>query len=381
MEHRIRISNGSDLKIYFNFKDKSFDIGGSDCDVYSYVDLKRILTLCGINIDEPSLYNHYVNTFRIAGIDLQHYGETCAIHKNSLDRIYHDRIEILKNEYKNLKNSNLFVNAKNYYDHYGKTQYDLLYKMENIDILSGDKSYRFSYSDTRTGRLKCRSTNSRKNLYTMNLLERNRIRPKNKDYVLLYMDYVAAQFRLYLRLNNKDNLYQFYDPYDKIADIIGIDRHYTKLICLKFLFGRKFLNNKLINKISFIANGEQKFDNCYIGNYIYNYYGRPICITSEDHNIILVNVLQSLERDTLLNSMVAINNFISNNNLNSYLLFPFHDACGIALHKDEITHIPKIRNLFEESKICPMYSRMFVGNNMGNLKLVKDKRNEAICSG
>jgi len=330
-------------------------------------------------VDDKSYFN-IMKTYHTVGIDKSKFKEYQLIESHIYRKLVEYRLESMWGFYNKNKNSNLFKNTIEYYSNYGQKQYMMLRELETKPIYTTHGESFLKFKDTRTGRL-ASSEVSDLNIYNMSNDDRKTIISKS-GYVIVQFDYVACQMRLYLALSD-NKLAECYDPYIKIAKDLNIDRHDAKLYSFKMLFSKyknkdiKKLNQNCQCYLSDVFCKKLYGDNNVIGSYTYDTYQRPILITSQSDSVITNNILQCTERNALLNSLCAVNDYIKSNNVNARILFSFYDAGILMISEKELLHIKNIRKIFEQSKLCNMYSKISVGHNYGEMKEIKDSRNGA----
>jgi DNA polymerase I-like protein with 3'-5' exonuclease and polymerase domains len=347
---------------------------GSD-DYLKKCDLLVIAKICNKDRDfDNKLYHNTIKTYKFVDIDPSRFDEYRLFEPHIYEEIVKNRLDMMNDFWRANKNSNLFVKALEYYKKYGKRQYDFLKKLELQPIDTAKGPVFLKFKDTRTGRL-ASDENSELNIYNMPLRDRNKIIVKSGHFILQF-DFIACQMRIYFAIVGHE-LAKYYDPYAKISKDIGIHRQDAKLYSFKMLFGdmggkiRRLTKEQNTYFVNMFSKKIYDDNSCSIGSYIYDTFGRPVLITSQSKSVVMNNLMQCEERNTLMNSMCEVDDYLKSNNVDAKILFPFHDAMVMSISQKDLIHIKKIRNVFEQSK---MFSKISIGKNFGEMKEIVDKR-------
>jgi hypothetical protein len=350
----------------------------SGSDYLKKFDLSVIAKICNKERDfDSKTYHNTIKTYRFVDIDQSKYDEHKLFEPHIYEQIVKYRLDMMNDFWRAYKNNNLFIKALKYYQDYGKKQYDLLRRLELQPINTTKGVSYLKFKDTRTGRL-ASSEDSEINIYNMSIADRYKIVAK-PGHFLFQFDFVACQMRIYFLLT-KHELGLQYDPYTKMSKDMNIHRQDAKLYSFKSLFGGKYSRIKRLSDsqneylANIFKNKIYKLNDCSIGSYIYNAFGRPVLVTSQSISVIMNNLMQCEERDLLMNSIVRVDEFIKSKNLETRILFPFHDASILSIPQNELCYIKEIRNIIEESKLGNMFSKISFGKNFGEMRAIADKR-------
>ena len=322
-------------------------------------------------IDEPFLFNNnklsaHLKSFSESHIDVSLFELYQLLEDSLFDSLMKEKLKCMFSWYETHKETDVFEKAQKYFQEYGNKQYFVLNEIQKSKIfLDNERRFiRVKYNDTRTGRLSC---DGEINLFTLKNEKRSLIIAP-KDYVLVKFDFIACQVRLFFYLLGKKDFYECIDPYEKIADILKCSRELAKSCSVKMIFGSS--KNALLKTISV---GQYKklqeiFDKKIpldeSSGFLFNFFGRPVKISSHNQNVLINNVLQSMERDVLLNATYNVNKLIKDQKTSANIYFTFHDALCIIIQKRELPRLDEIKEKFETSwSYCKMYSKEKIGQN------------------
>lgn len=220
--------------------------------------------------------------------------------------------------------------------------------------LKGSNPYLKFSPFTKTGRL--RTVSPFFPLYSLEKSLRIDILPKN-DYIL-EIDFNAAELRIFLALMGLGQPQD--DAYEEVQRIFNLDsRTDAKQKVFEILYSNHYDNIAISSLL-------EKYRN---GNTITTPYGYSIYLDEKTKQI---NYLcQSTCSSLIYEKSLEIMSYFKNNNSKSKLLFPFHDAVVVDLHKDDIHKIREIKNLFSSTRFGFFGSRCRIGTNYYNLEEIK----------
>lgn len=283
--------------------------------------------------------------------------------KDKLSKMYDAMVSNIKKEE--------FIRAYSYLKNTGNKQYFFLSKIQEnkifVDKKISEKQFiKAKFNDTRTGRLSCEST---PNLYTMKNSERKLvIAPQGK--VLVKLDFIACQLRLFFYLIGKEEYFLSEDPYQLVASNLNCSRETAKIICIKKIFGAgnqsmlRSIDAEQLKKVNEIFDKEINIDYSKDRKFMFDSFDRPIKVLTNKKKTQENNLLQCLERNVLLNACVNIRNFLIEDKINGKIIFPFHDAVCIIMNEGELSKKQQIKYLFENSFTkCKMHSKLKEGKN------------------
>lgn len=349
--------NGKDF--FVDNKEKKYS------DSYDFgINLIKIFELCYIPFEfENQKLNDILKSYKECKIQTDDFELYELIHENIFFEITKSKLKKMFSNLLLLNEKQEFKNACIYYEKFGKNQYNLLRSIEKNHIcLSDGRKIKIKYNDTRTGRLSCEGEI---NIYNLPIKKRQNIISCD-NFHLLKMDYTACQIRLFFYITQNE-LYKEKDPYLKISEVLNCSRDVAKKVSIEKLFGAqkntilKSISSKQYEKLCEILNTNNiKIDY----DFMFDIFNRPIKIFSNDKTTIINNLLQSIERNVLLNSLYEIDKYIKEKKLQIKILFPFHDAAIIMIHDKCFEEVKKIKDIFENSFFgCKMFSKAKVGKN------------------
>ncbi len=325
----------------------------------------KIFELCNESfVFENDILESYLKSFKECKINPEHFQLYNLVDEDVFIEITKEKLKKMFLLLTKLHQKREFEKACRYYTKFGRKQYKLLSIFEKNSIpLSDGRKLKLKYNDTRTGRLSC---DGPINIFTLHPDGRKSI-VSEENHSLLKLDYSACQVRLFFYLTN-NKLYKSEDPYLEISKEIQCSRETAKDLSIKMLFGA--YKNTFLKSISEhqYEKLESIFDKQNIkvnSDFVYDEFERPIKILSNNKSTIINNLLQSMERNVLLNSLCKINDYIKTNEIQAKILFPFHDAVVIMIQDDLLDkEANKIKEIFENSFFgCKMFSKIKIGKD------------------
>jgi len=204
---------------------------------------------------------------------------------------------------------------------------------------------------TKTGRL--RTVSPFFPVYNLTKSLRIDVLPRN-DFILEF-DYNAAELRIFLALMGLDQPER--DAYEEVQKIFNLDsRSDAKQKVFEIIYSNHYSNEKILSII----------DKYRDGNSIVTPYGFSMFLDEKSKEI---NYLcQSTCSSLIYEKSTEVVNYLKDNGSKSKLLFPFHDAIVVDLHRDDIHKIAKLKEIISNTRFGFFKSRAKVGTNYYNLE-------------
>ena len=181
------------------------------------------------------------------------------------------------------------------------------------------------------------------------------VKPQNDLFVCL--DYNGAEVRTLLELNGEEQpLIDIHEWNSRHLFEQEIEREECKVRFFAWLYDPESedVKNSVYDK-------EKVLDKWYKDGYINTPYGRKIPVVERKA---LNYLLQSTTSDRVLSKAVLIDNFLSENNSDSYISHIVHDEIVIDYHDKDRKLIPQIKEIFEDGYPC----NLTAGKDYYNLK-------------
>ena len=220
-------------------------------------------------------------------------------------------------------------------------------------LLSNYRQIDYNLFGTVTGRLTTRPDSFP--ILTLKKELRQMVKPQNDLFVCL--DYNGAEVRTLLELNGEEQpLIDIHEWNSRHLFEQEIEREECKVRFFAWLYDPESedVKNSVYDK-------EKVLDKWYKDGYINTPYGRKIPVVERKA---LNYLLQSTTSDRVLSKAVLIDNFLSENNSDSYISHIVHDEIVIDYHDKDRKLIPQIKEIFEDGYPC----NLTAGKDYYNLK-------------
>lgn len=325
---------------------------------YPYIiDLQSIFGLVGsrsdliedLFLEEKTSYfenknriNAHLKSYSVSQIELSGYSLDKIIPKKLFDELYTSKLVLIQKLVDKIS-SNIMV-----LDFYKKS-FELI---KNIQMISEKTIYieeekcrklhlYFHIFGSKNSRLSIRKNSF--NIYNLNKQKRN-ILVAPEDHFIVQFDFKSFQPRLAIALfgdqelkkqiKNKEDLYSYFPG----------NREDIKIAFLAWMFSNR--KNSMFEEMAGSIHSSKK--DLHIQSktgVVKNCFGRPLFFTDEEEHVVFQHYICSVEADTILNLTSELMSLTFG--WKSHIIFPFHDAITLYVHKDEKNYIRFIKQYME----------------------------------